>query len=67
MSFNDRKWARLPAIVKVLIIGVASMNGFYIGMRSPEFSPSWITAAILLNWALLSLAFILGGRRVDRD
>ena len=51
----------------VLIIGVASVNGFCIGMRSPEFSPLWITAALLLNWALLSLAGILGDRMGDRD
>ena len=67
MSVNLRGRARLPAIAKVVIIGVASVNGFCIGMRSPEFSPSWITAALLLNWALLSLAGILGDRMGDRD
>ena len=67
MSVNHRGRARLPAIAMVLIIGVASVNGFCIGMRSPEFSPLWITAALLLNWALLSLAGILGDRMGDRD
>ncbi|MXY32753.1 MAG: hypothetical protein F4Y60_01415 [Boseongicola sp. SB0664_bin_43] len=67
MSVNDRRRAMLPAIAKVAIIGAATMNGFYIGMRSPEFSPSWMTGALLLNWAVLSLACMLGDRREDRD
>ena len=67
MTVNDRRRARLPSIAKAAIIGTASVNGFYIGVKSPEFSPSWTTAALLLNWALLSLALIFGDRTVDRD
>ena len=66
MSINDRLKAVLPAITKVLLIGVASMNGYYIGIKTLDFSPLWISALLWLNWAMISLMYFLGEKWNDQ-
>ncbi|MXX91811.1 MAG: hypothetical protein F4213_21625 [Boseongicola sp. SB0677_bin_26] len=66
MSSTDRKWAKQPALAKVAIIGAASVNGYFIGTKMSGFSLLWMTLALLLNWAVLSVASILVERRGDQ-
>ena len=63
MSATGKKRTKLTALAKVAFIGVASMNGYYIGTKMSGFSPLWVTVALLLNWAALSLASILADWR----
>ena len=67
MSVTDRITAKVPTIAIIAIIGVATMNGYYIGIKSPGFAPLWITAALLLNWAALSLASIIMKKQRDHN
>lgn len=57
----------VPVIAKFAIIGVASMNAYYIGINAPSFSPLWTTVALSLNWILFSLACILGEGKSDHN
>ena len=67
ISINDRLKAVLPAITNVLIIGVASMNGYYIGIKTLDFNPLWIAALLWLNWTWLSLLYFLGEKWNDQN